>query len=108
MPPKHFWTPAQDEILRTHRTNRQSWSSIAHSLGTTPDVARERARAIGIRRATAPHTTAVHESAADPDREPLPPGHPVSWSALTEGTLLDGTTCPWPPLPLADATADAA
>jgi hypothetical protein len=32
----------------------------------------------------------------DPNRDPLPAGHPVSWSLLTAGTCLQGTpyACP--------------
>lgn len=30
------------------------------------------------------------------EREPLPPGHPVSWGALTAGTLLEGVPYPLP------------
>lgn len=104
MPPKHFWTPARDEVLRTHRTNRASWADIALSLGVTPDAARERARTMGLRR---PPRQPEPDPPNDPDRAPLPPGHPVAWSVLTEGTLLAGTASPWPPLPPADATDPA-
>ena len=34
-------------------------------------------------------------------RPPLPAGHPVSWSILTCGTVLDGT--PWPGAPMTRA-----
>jgi hypothetical protein len=32
----------------------------------------------------------------DPDRLPLPPGHPRSWDLLTAGTLLAGAPYPYP------------
>lgn len=106
MPPKHFWTPARDEVLRTHRTNRASWTSIALSLGVTPDVARERARAMGVRRPV--RQPESPEPSCDPERPPLPPGHPIAWSVLTEGTLLAGTAYPWPPLPPASDAIEPA
>jgi hypothetical protein len=46
----------------------------------------------------APSTDDEHEAA---DRPPLRAGHPISWAALTSGTLLDGVAFPWPPLPVA-------
>lgn len=30
------------------------------------------------------------------DRPCLPPGHPISWGAITEGTVLDAATYPFP------------
>jgi hypothetical protein len=32
------------------------------------------------------------------DRQPLPAGHPVSWGAITKGTVLEGTAYPAPPM----------
>jgi len=34
--------------------------------------------------------------AEDPERPSLPAGHPVSWGALTSGTILEGTQYPLP------------
>ena len=30
------------------------------------------------------------------DRPALPPGHPISWGAITEGTVLEHATYPFP------------
>lgn len=30
------------------------------------------------------------------DRGPLPPGHPLSWGAITDGTVLAGADYPYP------------
>ena len=32
----------------------------------------------------------------DRDRPALPPGHPIAWRVLTEGTILEGTMYPLP------------
>ncbi len=37
------------------------------------------------------------------DRPPLPPGHPVSWSLLTDGTVLEGEPYPYPVFDLNDS-----
>lgn len=33
------------------------------------------------------------------DRGPLPPGHPLSWGAITEGTVLQDAAYPYPWFP---------
>ena len=38
-------------------------------------------------------------------RPPLPAGHPVSWGAITRGTVLDGV--PWPGAPVTGAAPRA-
>jgi hypothetical protein len=30
------------------------------------------------------------------NRPPLPPGHPITWKLLTDGTLLEGSDYPFP------------
>lgn len=99
MPRKHYWTPAQDDTLRAHRARRQSWDEIAASLGVSRSTARDRGRAIGATRPQATSQVQVADMLADPNREPLPAGHPIAWEVLTEGTLLGGSASPWPPLP---------
>lgn len=99
MLPRHLWTPLEDDALHTHRANHTRWVDIAHALGVTVHMARERARAIGVRRYSAARTLEALEPSTDPNREPLPAGHPVAWAILTDGTSLAGTASPWPPLP---------
>jgi hypothetical protein len=104
MPIRHFWTPAEDDILRAYRLNSCGWAEIAHALGVSASSARERARAIGIRRPRHMPADDPADPPQDPYREPLPAGHPVAWAVLTDSTLLAGTTSPWPPLPPATAS----
>lgn len=99
MPRKHYWTPAEDEVLRVHRANRQSWDEIAAALGISRSTARDRGRAIGARRPTPGRPGPDPEMLADPNRDPLAAGHPIAWAVLTEGTTLAGAASPWPPLP---------
>lgn len=99
MPRKHYWTPADDDALRTHRAKRSSWDDIAAALGVSRSTARDRGRAIGALRPERSIPDPTTDPLADPNREPLPAGHPVSWAILTAGTSLEGTSSPWPPLP---------
>jgi len=105
MPRKHYWTPAEDEILRIHCANRQSWDEIAAALGISRSTARERGRAIGARRRAVTIPAPDADMLTDPNRDPLPAGHPIAWAVLTEGTALEGTASPWPPLPPASEPA---
>jgi hypothetical protein len=36
-------------------------------------------------------TVMTQFATASTDRGPLPPGHPITWGALTVGTVLDGS-----------------
>ncbi len=92
MPVKLTWTDAQDTQIRRLRAEGAAWDAIAALLGLTRWSVIERGRRIGAR-PPPPDTTPRPE---DPDREPLPAGHPVSWNALTAGTVLDGTPYPLP------------
>jgi hypothetical protein len=38
----------------------------------------------------------VKSSFEEAERPAMPPGHPVAWQVLTEGTLLEGTAYPLP------------
>ncbi len=99
MPRKRYWTPADDDVLRTRRAKHRSWDDIAAALGVSRSTARERGRTIGASRPARTIPDLDTDPLTDPNREPLPAGHPVSWAILTDGTSLEGTYSPWPPLP---------
>lgn len=104
MPTKRPWTQAQDETIRRTRRDGATWDAIATALGTSRNAVIERGRRIGARRAPPPPADPAADAQAalrDPAREPMPPGHPVAWGAITAGTSLDGHAYPWPPLPTA-------
>lgn len=101
MPEKLVWTDCRDTALRSLRAAGTPWERIAGELGISRNAALERARRIGIRRQMpVPVPRPVPE---DPNRPPLPPGHPVAWSVITAGTLLEGTAYPLPVFPGCDA-----
>ena len=102
MPPKLHWTEAADTAIRHLRAEGASWDTIAAAIGASRWSAIERGRRIGAR---AP--IRIAPPPPDPCREALPAGHPVTWGAITQGTLLEATAYPWPPLPLTRAEAPA-
>ena len=86
MPQKLVWTGPRDSQIKRMRAARASWDSIASSLGISRNAAIERGRAIGAR-LPPPEFRPAPE---DPDRPPLPPGHPQTWGLITAGTSLAG------------------
>ena len=92
MPEKLLWSAARDTRLKRLRAEGDTWDAIAAALGISRNAAIERGRRIGAR---LPPPEYVPEP-ADPERPPLPPGHRVSWDALTAGTCLAGTPYPLP------------
>jgi hypothetical protein len=95
MPIKLTWTATQDDQIRRLRSEGVTWDAIAAQLALSRWSVIERGRRINARRQRARRAPPPDL----PDREPLPAGHPVSWNALTVGTVLDGTDYPLPCFP---------
>ncbi len=92
MAKKLQWTAAQDLTIRRMRIEGATWDAIAAVLGVSRYTVIERGRRIGAPRPPPEFRPAPE----DPNRDPLPAGHPRSWSAITDGTLLEGTPYPLP------------
>ncbi len=97
MPPAITWTDDADALIRDLRTAGHSWDAIARALGTARWTAIERAKTLGIH-LPLPHPPRAARAPGS-GREPLPAGHPVTWGALVDGTLLAGAAYPYPPMP---------
>jgi hypothetical protein len=95
LPQKLEWTDAQDLTIRRMRVEGSTWDSIAATLGISRYTTIQRGRRIGAVRPPADFIPAPE----DPRREPLPAGHPRSWGAITDGTLLEGAAYPLPVFP---------
>ena len=94
MPKKLPWTDAQDAQIRRLRAEGADWDGIAALLGLTRWAVIERGRRIGARLPPADFIPAPE----DLDRDPHPPGHPLTWGAITAGTVLADTPYPIPDL----------
>lgn len=81
VPGKTIWTDGQDTQIRRLRTEGASCDIIALLLGVAQQAVAERARQLGVDQRP---VTGLDQ----PDRPPLPAGHPESWGALTRGTVL--------------------
>ena len=95
MPLALRWTKTADTELLQLRAAGLPWHAVADRLRVGRNAAIERARRLGlqpmtrIQPAPRPITDRV-------DRPPLPPGHPLSWQAITANTSLEGEPYPYP------------
>jgi len=97
MPQKLHWTQPADAQLHRLRAEGATWDAIAAAMRLSRSAVIEHGRRIGARRPPPDAMAAALRALMDPAREPLPAGHPVSWRAITAGTLLAGSRYPWPP-----------
>ncbi len=93
MPQKLIWSPPRDAELKRLRAEGETWDEIARLFGISRNAAIERGRRIGARLPVRP---APPPAARDPERPPLPAGHPITWGAITAATLLAETPYPLP------------
>jgi hypothetical protein len=92
------WNERRDQWLKELRHRGHSWDGIASVLQITRNAAMERARLVhAVLPRRAPDALAVLGLVEDPDRPPLPPGHPVAWAVLVEGTCLAAVPYPRQP-----------
>jgi len=85
MPHARIWTEEADSLIRAMRLERRTWADIGRSLGLSRNTVIERGRRI---LAVAPPLPCkpVQEKIVsdDPNRLPLPAGHPLTWTLLTD------------------------
>lgn len=86
MPKRITWTEAQDLKIKRLRAEGRTWDEISVALDQTRWAVIERGRRIGAR----PPPPDFVPPPPDPNREPLPAGDPITWSAITRDTVLDG------------------
>ena len=108
MPAPLVWTESRDQTLCALRAEGRSWDTIAAMLGISRWAAIARGRLVGARSPEPASRPLNAAQAAAAGREALAPGHPVSWDAITAGTLLDGMAYPFASLAEGRAAAERA
>jgi hypothetical protein len=88
---KLAWTDAQDMQIRRRRAEGASWEAIAADLTLSQWAVTERGRRIGAGHLESDFV----QTPDDPQREPLPAGHPRTWNIINAGTVLEGAPYPW-------------
>ncbi len=86
MPAAIDWTH-RDALLVWLRREKAGWEEISRQLGLPVSSCMDRARLIGAR---SPLTVITAVDDTSDARQPLPPGHPITWGLLTRGTSLEG------------------
>ncbi len=84
MPQARQWTKTADVTIHQLRGLGATWAQIGHTLGLSRNTVIERGRRL---RAEAPARAmppvAKTDPTDDPNRGPLPAGHPLTWGLLT-------------------------
>jgi hypothetical protein len=94
MPQKTAGNAHSDALIAQLRARGLAWETIAFTLGQSSWAVVQRGVRIGLCR----QLLVPDPDLADPAREPLRAGHPLSWGPLCDGTLLEGSLYPWPPV----------
>lgn len=89
---KYYWTDGQDTQIRRERCEGADWPAIARNLCLALRLVEHRGHVLGLPSAL----DSRRRPPEDPEREPLPAGHPVSWDAINAGTVLQGEPYPLP------------
>lgn len=98
MPGKIEATPEQIALILQRRLDGATWRNIARELGVSHSWCQMQVRSPDWP-GPSPQTDseelspeADHESFNRKSDPSMPAGHPVSWGAITDGTLLSGVT----------------
>jgi hypothetical protein len=89
MPEAKVWTAATDGVICTMREAGDTWAAIGGALGLSRNTVIERGRRL---RAFAPPKVLVvaeKQVSEDPNRLPLPAGHPVTWRLISDAPYPD-------------------
>ena len=85
MPAKRIFTASENALIIAARADRVSWADIALRIGggVVRDTVRVRGVELGLSmRAVNGRVYATTEPVQSEHREPLPPMHEVTWSAI--------------------------
>jgi len=91
MPRARQWTETADRVIFQMRGEGQTWAAIGRVLGLSRNTVIERGRRL---RAEAPAKKPAppkdEDNLDDPNRAPLPAGHPLTWGLLTSEPYPNG------------------
>ena len=84
MPEARVWTPVADKVILTMRVAGSSWADIGQQLGLSRNTVIERGRRLNAAAPVKPKLLVIERvMEVDPNRAPLPAGHPLTWGLLT-------------------------
>ncbi len=84
MPQALVWSKAADVTICTMRSSGATWAQIGNTLGLSRNTVIERGRRLQAVAPVRVHVAPVEKPVSDdPNRGPLPAGHPLTWGLLT-------------------------
>jgi hypothetical protein len=84
MPEARIWTTAADGVICTMREAGQTWAAIGDALGLSRNTVIERGRRLRAQAPPRPCSVVEKLVSEDPNRLPLPAGHPVTWRLISD------------------------
>lgn len=92
-----IWSAGADDRFARMRREGVSLRALAKAFGLSRSTIAQRAARLGLELPARPVVATAQQPrrvACDPgtdlSRDPLPPGHPISWGLITAGTCLEG------------------
>ncbi len=91
MPQVRQWTAVADQTIREMRAAGDTWSAIGRRLGLARSTVIERGRRLrAVAPVKPPPSPKRDDMLDDPNRPPLPAGHPLTWGLLTDEPFPEG------------------
>ncbi len=90
------WSPQADATILTLRAHGMPWRAVAAQLSIGRNSVIERARRLGVRPITYIAPEPPRPELPRNDRPALPPGHPLTWKAITDNSPLQDAPYPVP------------
>jgi hypothetical protein len=84
MPEARVWTAAADGVICTMREAGDTWATIGSVLGLSRNTVIERGRRLRAYAPTRVVLVAEKQVSEDPNRLPLPAGHPPTWRLISD------------------------
>jgi hypothetical protein len=85
MPCARIWTENADQTIRAMREAGATWSAIGVCLGLSRNTVIERGRRLcAAAPVRLPALTISRHTLDDPNRDPLPAGHQLTWGLLSD------------------------
>jgi hypothetical protein len=90
MPCARIWTEEADQTIKDMRAAGATWSAIGARLGLSRNTVIERGRRLcALAPVRIPVSVMSRHSFDDPNRDALPPGHPLTWGLLSDEEFPD-------------------
>ncbi len=90
MPRARIWSEQADQTIKDMRAAGATWSAIGARLGLSRNTVIERGRRLcAAAPVRVPVSVMSRHSFDDPNRDALPPGHPLTWGLLSDEEFPD-------------------